>query len=119
MVMCVRVEISFFYLGYSLCISSFFFPAARTSMSVDSAMEVLLEDLIDLHSSSLSFRELFKSHQTMGLLVAACRSFVTIIANDLEARQRTMRIIEKVTHLVVMVALDNNVDVAHKKEVRY
>jgi len=81
-------------------------------------MEVLLEELIDLHSSSLSFRELFKSHQTIGFLVVACRSFVAIIANDLEARQRTIRILEKLTHLVLMVALDNNVDAVHKQEVR-
>ncbi|KAF8500126.1 hypothetical protein BU17DRAFT_31811, partial [Hysterangium stoloniferum] len=31
--------------------------------AVDPAMEVLLEELIDLHSSNFGFRDLFKSHR--------------------------------------------------------
>jgi hypothetical protein len=89
----------------------------RHCMAIDSAMEVLVEELIDLHSSSLKFRELFKSHQTTALLVDACKSFVTKVVIDLEMRMKTVRILEKVTHLVLMLALDNYVDSIHKQEV--
>ena len=88
-------------------------------MATDSAMEVLVEELIDLHSSSLSFRELFKSQQTTALLVTACQSFVNTVASSSETRKRTIRILEKLTHLVLMLALDTHVDAALKQEVNY
>jgi hypothetical protein len=88
-------------------------------MAIDSAMEVLVEELIDLHSSSQSFRLLFKSQQTTALLVAACQSFVNTVTSNSEVRRRTMRLLEKVAHLVLMLALNEHVDAAHKQEVRY
>ena len=87
-------------------------------MAVDSAMEVLVEELIDLHSSSLSFRELFKSHQNTALLVDACRSFVARVAVDPMMRTKAVRILKKVTQLVLMLALDNkHVNSMHNQEV--
>ncbi|KAF8584664.1 beach-domain-containing protein [Ramaria rubella] len=92
------------------------FSEARQGMAIDSAMEVLVEELIDLHSSSPSFRELFKSQQTTGLLVDACKPFVTKVAGDNGARTRLVRLLEKITHLVLMLALDIHVDAIHKQE---
>lgn len=93
-------------------------PTARGGMAIDSAMDVLVEELIDLHSSSSSFREIFKSQQSTSRLAAACRSFVNMVTGDSEVRRRTMRILEKVTHLMLMLALSDHVDAAHKQEVR-
>ena len=88
-------------------------------MNLESSMEVLVEELIDLHSSSLNFRELFKSHQTTALMVDACKSFATNIAQSADVRTRVVRLTEKITHLVLMLALDNHVDAVHKQEVHY
>lgn len=90
--------------------------SGQRGMALDSSMEVLVEELIDLHSSSLGFRELFKSHQTTSLLIDACKSFANNISRNAVIRAKTIRLTEKVTHLVLMLALDNNVDAAHKQE---
>ncbi|KAF8509163.1 beach-domain-containing protein [Hysterangium stoloniferum] len=88
----------------------------RHGLAVDPAMEVLLEELIDLHSSNNGFRELFKSQQITALLVEACKTFARIINVDQDVRIRATRISEKMAHLVLMLALDNYVDAANKQE---
>lgn len=90
---------------------------SHESHSVSSAMEVLVEELSDLHSSTASFRELFKSKQTTSLYIAACRSFVTKMADVPHLKDKTERLVGKVSNLTLMLALDNAVDGIQKREV--
>jgi hypothetical protein len=90
---------------------------SHESYSVSSAMEVLVEELSDLHSSTASFRELFKSKQTTSLYLAACRSLVTKMADVPHLKDKTQRLVEKVSNFTLMLALDNAVDGNQKREV--
>lgn len=90
---------------------------SHESYSVSSAMEVLVEELSDLHSSTASFRELFKSKQTTSLYLAACRSFFTKMADVPHLKDKTERLVQKVSNLTLMLALDNAVDGNQKREV--
>lgn len=91
---------------------------SHESYSVTSAMEVLVEELSDLHSSTASFRGLFKSKQTTSLYLTACRSFVTKMADVPHLKDKTERLVGKVSNLTLMLALDNAVDGNQKREVR-
>lgn len=100
------------------------FPSSSpTSMQVEqnqnvsSAMEVLLEELIDLHSSTPSFRQLFKSKQTTSLFISACRSYVMQMAQAPQLWTKLGRLMEKVSHLTLMLAMDEAVDNNQKREV--
>ncbi|KIJ42154.1 hypothetical protein M422DRAFT_209006 [Sphaerobolus stellatus SS14] len=88
----------------------------RQNIALESTMEVLVEELIDLHSSSLSYRELFKSHQTTSLMIQTCKSFATHIAQAPDIRTKLVRLTEKITHLILMLALDNHVNAVQKQE---
>ena len=90
---------------------------SHDSYSVSSAMEVLVEELSDLHSSTASFRELFRSKQTTFLYLDACRSFVTKLADVPHLKERTERLVGKISNLTLMLALDNAVDSNQKREV--
>lgn len=79
-------------------------------------MEVLVEELIDLHTSSAAFRQIFESQQTTKLFVDAYKRFVKKVAS-VEVNQRTMRLIEKLNHLGLALALDNAVAGSQKREV--
>jgi len=90
---------------------------SHDSYSVSSAMEVLVEELSDLHSSTAGFRELFRSKQTTFLYLDACRSFVTKLGDVPHLKERTERLVGKVSNLTLMLALDNAVDGNQKREV--
>jgi hypothetical protein len=90
---------------------------SHDSYSVSSAMEVLVEELSDLHSSIASFRALFRSKQTTSLYLDACRSFVTKLADVPHLKDKTERLVGKVSNLTLMLALDNAVDSNQKQEV--
>lgn len=79
-------------------------------------MEVLVEELMDLHSSSSTFREIFESHQTTQLFVDAYKAFVTKAAAS-EVSSRVIRLLEKLGHFGMALALDNSVAGSHKREV--
>jgi len=87
--------------------------------SVTSAMEVLVEELIDLHSSSSTFRQLFRSKQTSSILVTACQVFISKIYEFSQARGRTERLLEKVITLVNIIASDGTVDDQQKEQVSF
>ncbi|KAF7329558.1 hypothetical protein MKEN_00218700 [Mycena kentingensis (nom. inval.)] len=91
--------------------------ANNTSWAVESTMEVLIEELIDLHASSGSFREVFKSQQTTGLFVNSYKTFVTRVVSVEQVNPRTIRILEKLTHFGLGLALDNNVAGSQKREI--
>ncbi|KAL0063705.1 Beige protein-like 1 [Marasmius tenuissimus] len=91
--------------------------AAVTSWTTESTMEVLIEEIMDLHASSPTFRQVFQSQQTTQIFVDAYKSFAQDLEVVPEINQRTVRIIEKLTHLGLALALDNAVAGAQKQEI--
>lgn len=90
---------------------------SHENYSVTSAMEVLVEELIDLHSSTSTFRQLFKSKQTTSILLNACQSFIARIYESPQSRGKVERLIEKITTLVAAIAADAPVDEDEKEQV--
>jgi hypothetical protein len=91
--------------------------SSNDNYSVMSAMEVLAEELIDLHSSASTFRQLFKSKQTTSILLNACQSFITKIYEFPQSRGKVERLIEKITTLVAAITQDAPVDEDQKEQV--
>ncbi|KAJ7454045.1 beach-domain-containing protein [Mycena galericulata] len=91
--------------------------ATNASWAVESTMEVLIEELIDLHASSSEFREVFKSQQTTQLFVNSYKTFVLRVTGAEQVNHRTIRILEKLTHFGLGLALDNSVAGAQKREI--
>lgn len=79
-------------------------------------MEVLIEELMDLHASSPTFRQLFESHATTQIFVDGYKSFVTRCAK-LEMNHKIIRVLEKLGHFGLALALDNAVAGSQKREV--
>lgn len=86
------------------------------STAAEATMEVLIEELMDLHTSSAAFRHIFESQQTTKLFVEAYKTFVHKVA-PLDINQRTIRLIEKLNHLGLALALDNAVAGSQKREI--
>lgn len=106
--------------------SSFGHPAKLSSLCVallspqstnDSYAEVLAEELIELHSVSPSFRSAFQSKPVTGQFIRAARSFIGRVTESDQLRNRAVRVSEKITHLALMLALDNSVDQHQKDQV--
>ncbi|KAK0186450.1 beach-domain-containing protein [Armillaria mellea] len=87
------------------------------SWATESTMEVLVEELIDLHASSATFRQVFRSQQTTRLFVEAYRSFVSQVSAAPAINQRTSRILEKMSHFGLALALDGAVAGVQKREI--
>ncbi|KAK0199746.1 beach-domain-containing protein [Desarmillaria ectypa] len=87
------------------------------SWATESTMEVLVEELIDLHASSATFRQVFRSQQTTQLFVEAYKSFVSKVSAVPSVNQRTSRILEKMTHFGLTLALDGAVAGVQKREI--
>lgn len=82
-----------------------------------SIVEHLLEALIETHSSSPTFREVFRSHAVTQAFIDAYKMFATSVAHAAEIDQGTVRVLEKLSHLGLSIALDNVVAVTQKQEV--
>lgn len=81
-------------------------------------MEVLVEELIDLHASSVTFRQIFRSAQLSQLYVDTYKSFVTALSSSSdELSRKVVRLLEKLTHLSLALSLDEAVPGAQKREV--
>src|ERR1700683_273210 len=91
--------------------------SSQTSLMTESSMEVLIEELIDLYTSSPTFRQVFRSQQTTQLFVDAYKTFVTAVTCSTEVNPRTIRILEKVSHFGLTLTLDNDVAGPQKREV--
>ncbi|KAG8908740.1 hypothetical protein FRB99_002978 [Tulasnella sp. 403] len=91
-------------------------PSVSLSSAAESSTEVLAEELIELHSASPSFRSLFQGKPTVAAFIKTCKSFIVRVAEGDHLRARTIRISEKLTHLVLMLALDTGVDPVQKDE---
>lgn len=91
--------------------------AASLSWSTESTMEMLIEELLTLHASSSTFRHLFESQQTTQLFIDAYKSMVSKLAQASSINDWSLRILEKLTHFGLALALDNSVGGSQKREV--
>lgn len=80
-------------------------------------MEALIEEIIDLHVSSSTFRQVFRSQQTTQMFLDAYKSFVTATTASMDGHQRTIRILERLSHFALTLAHDDDVAVPQKREV--
>ncbi|KAG6831011.1 hypothetical protein H0H92_013198 [Tricholoma furcatifolium] len=84
--------------------------------STESYMENLVEKIMDLHSSSSTFRQVFKSQQTTQVFVDTLKTFVNKVTAAPQVNQWTKRILEKMTHLGLALALDPLIAGNQKRE---
>ena len=80
-------------------------------------MEHLLEVLIETHSTSPTFREVFRSNAVTQSFIDAYNMYSISVAHSYEIDQGTVRVLEKLSHLGLSIALDNAVAVGQKQEV--
>lgn len=85
--------------------------------SQEDAVESLLEEIIDLQSNSPEFRLLFKSQQTTEILISGYSSFVSSGMSSHENKHKYVRILEKLSHFVLALAMDKIVNNSQKQEV--
>ncbi|PIL27451.1 hypothetical protein GSI_10600 [Ganoderma sinense ZZ0214-1] len=79
--------------------------------------EHLLETLIDTHSTSPTFREVFRSHAVTQSFIDAYKMYSTSVQHSAMIDQDTVRVLEKLSHLGLSIALDNAVAVNQKQEI--
>lgn len=72
-----------------------------------------------MHSSTSSFRHLFKSQATTELFIDAYKSFLVSAARATELSQSTVRILEKLSHVALGIALGDDIGNSQKQEVRH
>lgn len=80
-------------------------------------MEILVEEMMSLHASSATFREIFRSQQTTQLFIEAYKAYVSKLSSAIHINQWTTRILDKLTHFALALALDNAVAGQQKREV--
>ena len=102
---------------HSNCTDTCYIASLQFSWVTESTMEVLIEELMDLHTSSSTFRQLFRSQQTTQIFADTYKSFVAKVSASPEVNQRTIRILEKLSHFGLALALDNAVAGSQKREV--
>lgn len=83
----------------------------------EASIEVLVEELINLHSTSSSLRQIFKSQLTTQIFVDAYKNFVQKLASAPAIDQWGIGILEKLSHLALALALDESVAGSQKREV--
>ncbi|KAJ3905440.1 hypothetical protein F5879DRAFT_742889 [Lentinula edodes] len=85
--------------------------------TTESTMEELTESLLSLHASSGTFRLVFQSQQSTQLFIAAYKGFVDKISNASQINARAIRILEKMSHFGLGLALDNAVAGTQRREI--
>ncbi|KZT25814.1 beach-domain-containing protein [Neolentinus lepideus HHB14362 ss-1] len=98
-------------------------PSRRLPTGIESGeswepiVEVLVEELINLQSSSPTFRQIFRSQQTTQQFIDAFSSFVKTLSSASEISHGTIRLLEKLSHFGLSLALDNSVVSTQKREI--
>ncbi|TDL19109.1 beach-domain-containing protein [Rickenella mellea] len=80
----------------------------------DYSVEVLLEELLNLQSSNASFRQVFKSHSTTAIVIQAHKAFISSMT---EQDATLIRVLEKMNHFLLSLALDKAVATSQKEEI--
>ncbi|KAJ3506661.1 hypothetical protein NLJ89_g6748 [Agrocybe chaxingu] len=100
--------------------------AASESWATEQTMERLVEELLTLHATSATFRQMFESQQTTQLFIDAYKAMVAKLTKFLtqgggESAKYingwNLRILEKMTHFGLALALDNAVGGSQKREI--
>ncbi|KAI0646236.1 beach-domain-containing protein [Trametes meyenii] len=86
-------------------------------VTATASVEHLLEALIEVHSSSPTFREVFKSNAITQSFIDAYKMFSISVAHSIEIDQGTVRVLEKLSHFGLSIALDNAVASSQKQEI--
>ena len=81
-------------------------------------LEKLSEELMELQSTSTSFRQQFKSQQVSTLLINAYSSFVLGFRSNTEESVVKFPVLEKLNHLALALTLDNVMPLTQKQQVR-
>ncbi|KAH9919489.1 beach-domain-containing protein [Epithele typhae] len=79
--------------------------------------EHLLEALIETHSASPTFREVFRSNTITQQFIEAYKMYSSSVAQSYEIDEGTVRVLEKLSHLGLSIALDNAVASNLKQEI--
>lgn len=79
----------------------------------------LVEEMMSLHSSSATFREVFRSQQTTQLYIDGYKSYVDKLKIAPSVNTWNKRLVEKLSHLGLALALDTAVSGNQKREVRH
>ncbi|KIM43842.1 hypothetical protein M413DRAFT_26133 [Hebeloma cylindrosporum] len=91
--------------------------ATNLSWSTESTMEILIEELLTLHATSSTFRQIFESQQTTQLFIDTYKSMVAKLSSANVINEWNIRILEKLTHFGLALALDNAVGGSQKREI--
>ncbi|KAH9476097.1 Beige protein-like protein 1 [Psilocybe cubensis] len=91
--------------------------AGNLSWSTETTMEMLIEELLTLHASSSTFRHIFESQQTTQLFIDAYKAMVSKLSKATYINNWNLRILEKLTHFGLALALDNSVGGGQKREI--
>ncbi|EMD36591.1 hypothetical protein CERSUDRAFT_115625 [Gelatoporia subvermispora B] len=92
-------------------------PSDVDSATTETNVEHLLEALIELHSTCAAFRHIFKSSSITQAFIDAYQPFVISMSSAPEVSQAAIRILEKLSHLALSVALDESVAGSQKREI--
>jgi hypothetical protein len=84
---------------------------------METTMEILVEEMMSLHASSATFREIFRPQQTTQLFIEAYEAYVSKLSPAIHINQWTSRILDKLTHFALALDLDNAVAGQQKREV--
>lgn len=84
---------------------------------MESTMELLIEELLTLHASSSTFRQIFESQQTTQLFMDTYTAMVDKLSAVKHINNWNVRILEKLTHFGLALALDNAVGGGQKRDV--
>lgn len=104
------------------CLSDGDAAERHITWDTEATVEMMLETMMKLHSSSSTFRELFRSQQATQMFIDAYKNSVESLKAQLTegggiVNDRMMRIMEKLSHLGLALALDNAVAGAQKREI--
>ncbi|PPQ94175.1 hypothetical protein CVT25_003811 [Psilocybe cyanescens] len=91
--------------------------SSNLSWSTETTMEMLIEELLTLHASSSTFRHIFESQQTTQLFIDAYKAMVAKLSKVNYINGWNIRILEKLTHFGLALALDNSVGGGQKREI--
>jgi hypothetical protein len=77
----------------------------------------MIEQLMTLHTSIPQFRQLFRSQQITETFISAYKSFTQKLAKAESTNPQSIRILEKLNHLGMALALDTAVSGSQKRDV--
>ncbi|KAG8936117.1 hypothetical protein FRC02_004435 [Tulasnella sp. 418] len=87
-----------------------------SSSKAEAMVDVLAEEMIDLHASSPTFRALFRSSRISTQFISLLQNFIFSISGSTELKHKSIRISEKLTHLGLMLMLDSAIEESQKEQ---